>query len=224
MFKNWRLLVIKWIFLVLFGILALTLPQLSLLVLLRYLAVMFIILWWFLLLWSFEHIHSNKHRFLWSIEWTLDILIGVSIVINPAISLQLLILLIAIRAIVKAIMHIIHAIHIKKHIILFIFNALVLFLFAYLLVFHPREWAVAMTYILGIFAIIFGIALIYLGSQLKYLWQNKWATTEKTPSKNKDKDKLTTTKSRQKKKGSNPHYKSKSQSPSKVKTHNKKKK
>ncbi|NOZ44792.1 MAG: hypothetical protein GXP45_06750 [bacterium] len=49
MFHNWRLLPVKGMFLILFGILALVFPQLTLLVLLWYLAIMLVIIGGFLM-------------------------------------------------------------------------------------------------------------------------------------------------------------------------------
>lgn len=169
MFHNRRLLIIKGTFMVLFGVIAFVFPELTLLVLLRYLAIMFVILWWFLLVGSFGHIHDNKHWFLRLIEWLLDIGMWVLIIFNPQITLQLVILLISVWAAMKAVMYVIHAIKIKKHISLFLFNALILLIFAFVLFFHPLEGVIAMTYLLWIFAIVFGIWVIFLWSKLRHL-------------------------------------------------------
>jgi len=171
-FHNWWLLVVKWVFMIMFGAIAFLFPELTLLVLLWYLAVIIIIIWSTLLVGSIGHIHDNKHWFLWVIEWLLDIWIWMLVIFNPNITLQLIILFISIRAAVKWILYIIHAWKLKKYIPIFITNALLLIIFAFVLFFNPLEWAIAMTYLLAAFAIIFGFWVIYLGFQLKKLEHN----------------------------------------------------
>jgi len=169
MFHNWRLLPVKGMFLILFGILALVFPQLTLLVLLWYLAIMLVIIGGFLMVWSIGHIKQNKHRYLRLLEGLFDIVIGLIIISDPGMTLQLLILFIVVWAFFKGIFQIIHAIKIKKHVGHFVFNAVLLIAFSVVLYLNPFGGAIAMTYFLGIFGIVFGIAMASLGFRLKHI-------------------------------------------------------
>lgn len=186
MFHNRWLLAIKWVFLIIFGAIALALPELTLLVILRYLAVLLVMLGVFLVVGALGHLHDNKHWYMWLIEGLFDIAIGVFVVFNPDVTLQLLILVLAIWAVVKGIIHIIHAIKVKRHIGLHIFNAIILIIFGAVLFSNPFESAVALTYILGVCMILFGIGITFLGWKFRHL-DAEWSFAEARAAKAKKK-------------------------------------
>ncbi|NOZ44793.1 MAG: hypothetical protein GXP45_06755 [bacterium] len=102
-------------------------------------------------------------------EGLFDIVIGLIIISDPGMTLQLLILFIVVWAFFKGIFQIIHAIKIKKHVGHFVFNAVLLIAFSVVLYLNPFGGAIAMTYFLGIFGIVFGIAMASLGFRLKHI-------------------------------------------------------
>jgi uncharacterized membrane protein HdeD (DUF308 family) len=104
-----------------------------------------------------------------SIEGIFDILIGVLIVINPDITLQVLVLFISVWAAVKGLFYVIHARKLKRHITLFLINALLLIAFAFVLFFNPFAGAIAMTYLLASFSIVFGVGVSILAFKLRKL-------------------------------------------------------
>jgi len=168
-FNAWRLLFFKGIFAIIFGVIALALPELAIIALLFYLGVVLVLVWLFMSVWWIIHIKQNKHRYMWLIEWLLDICVWLTIIFYPDVTIQFLIILISAWALAKSILYIINAIRIKRHIALYLINSVILILFAVILFLNPIVWIIAITYILWFFAIVFGIWISYLSLKLRKL-------------------------------------------------------
>lgn len=105
-------------------------------------------------------------------EGILDIVIGFVIIFFPKFSLDIFIIILAIWAITVGFSQLFNAMNNKqgaKSKWLMLLNALIVIIFAIVLFINPFEGAVAVTYLVGIFAIIFGIFITVFSIQLKGL-------------------------------------------------------
>ncbi len=173
LFKNRWLLSIKGILSFFFGVFALSLPDITFVLLVIYLGLLLVVTGSFLIFGALTHIKHNKYRKLWFFEGIIDILIGLLITFYPGISMAILMVLLAIWIAFTGFMQIINWVKIKKHKWLWIFNGMMAFLMWVGLFLFPWLWATILVYILGSFAIVFGVVLTFVSFKLKNLVPNK---------------------------------------------------
>jgi len=169
LFRHRRLLLFKWVLAIMFGVIALMMPESALLAIIWYFAIILIVIWVLLVFGGFSHLKDHKHGYLWIVEWLFDVATAIIIFFYPDITLQLLLLFLAVWAWVKWIWYIIQAIKIRKHVIRYLFNCVILLSFSGMLFYRPTEWLVAMSYVIWFFAIIFGIGISGLALKLRQL-------------------------------------------------------
>jgi uncharacterized membrane protein HdeD (DUF308 family) len=165
--KNWWVLLIRGILAVLFGIMAFTLPDLTLVTLvLLYgvyafadgLTAIFVggsaRAWWFVLL------------------GVLGVIVGVFTFIYPGITAVALLYLIAAWAVVRGVFEIVTAIKLRKEISnewLLVIAGVLSVLFGVALVANPAAGVLAVVWIIGTYAFIFGLMMIVLAFRLRGL-------------------------------------------------------
>ncbi len=172
LFKNWWLLTLKGILAIVFGIFAVSMPGATLKTLMIYFGIVILIGGVVLIFGSLSHKKNNKKWQNWMFEGILDIVIGFVIIFFPKFSLDIFIIILAIWAITVGFSQLFNAMNNKqgaKSKWLMLLNALIVIIFAIVLFINPFEGAVAVTYLVGIFAIIFGIFITVFSIQLKGL-------------------------------------------------------
>jgi len=165
--KNWWVLLIRGILAVLFAIMAFTMPELTLVTLvLLYgiyafadgLTALFVgssaRAWWFVLL------------------GILGVIVGICTFIFPGITAVALLYLIAAWAVVRGVFEIVTAIELRKEISnewMLILGGILSILFGVALVANPAAGALAVIWIIGLYAFVFGLIMIVLAFRLRGL-------------------------------------------------------
>jgi len=169
MAEKWWTFVLRGVLAILFGILAMSYPGLTLVLLMLFVGAFFVIEG-LLELFGVMGGEGNK---LWGLLYAfVTIIAGVYVMTRPAISGVALAIVIGIWAIIKGFTEIAIAIRLRKEIqgeFFMILMGLIAVLFGLFLVFRPGDGALAVVKIIAIFAIIQGILAILLGFKLKGL-------------------------------------------------------
>jgi uncharacterized membrane protein HdeD (DUF308 family) len=165
--KNWWVLLLRGICAVLFAVMAFTLPGLTLVTLVLLYGVYALAdgltalwvggqarAWWFMLL------------------GTIGMIVGILTFAYPGITAVALLYLIAAWAIVRGVFEIVTAIQLRKEISnewLLILSGILSVLFGVALVAQPAAGALAVVWIIGTYALIFGLMMIVLAFRLRGL-------------------------------------------------------
>jgi uncharacterized membrane protein HdeD (DUF308 family) len=112
----------------------------------------------------------EAHRWALLLEGVLGIIFGVIALVTPVIAVLAWVYVIAAWALVTGVLEIVNAIHLRKHIsgeIWMLLSGVLSVIFGLLLAFWPLQGALAVTWIIGIYAVIFGIFFVVLAFRLK---------------------------------------------------------
>lgn len=171
-YKNWWLLAIKGILVTIFGIAAVFFPGVTLATLMIYFGILIVASGLFLLIGAFSHIKDNKHWANWLFEGVLDIIIGIIIIIYPQLTIDLFIIIVGIWAVTVGFTQLFSALRAHKTgraRWLMLLNALIVVIFGIVLFLNPTESSAALTMLVGVFAIVFGIFVTIYSFSLKNL-------------------------------------------------------
>jgi uncharacterized membrane protein HdeD (DUF308 family) len=171
-FKNWWLLTLKGILAIVFGVFAITMTGTTLLTLMTYFGIVIIVGGILLIFGSATHKSHNSIWKNWLYEGVLDIIIGLVIIIFPKFAIDLFVIILAIWAISVGFSQLFNAMNANKENKtrwMLLLNALIVIVFSIVLFINPFEGAVAVTYLIGIFAIIFGFFITLYSINLKNL-------------------------------------------------------
>jgi uncharacterized membrane protein HdeD (DUF308 family) len=165
--RNWWVLLIRGILAVLFAVMAFTLPGLTLITLVLLYGIYALAdgltalwvggrarAWWFVLL------------------GVLGVIVGIFTFIYPGITAVALLYLIVAWAVARGVFEIVTAIQLRKEISnewLLIIGGILSVLFGVALVINPAAGALAVVWIIGIYAFIFGLMMILLAFRLRGL-------------------------------------------------------
>ena len=169
--RNWWLIVLRGVCAIVFGLLALVWPGVTLATL--------VLLWGFYAfadgVLAFSAAFSGRGDAPWwalTLEGLVGILAAVAAFIYPGITAIVLLYVIAIWAIVTGIIEIVGAIQLRKEIEGELWLGLAGFgslLFGVLLIARPGLGALAVVWMIGFYALIFGVLLVALGFRAKAL-------------------------------------------------------
>ena len=124
----------------------------------------------FLLLAAIRNIKADKHAGMLLFESILTLVIGLILVLFPSFSLKFFLIIIGVWAVILGIVQLAILINIKEKIAsknILLFNGLLTIVLGVMLFFDPITTIGFLLKILGAFAIIFGILMIYFGFVLK---------------------------------------------------------
>jgi len=162
--------VISGVIAILFGILALFVPQETILKLTLYFGILILAGGFILLYLAIKNMKAEKPYALLLIESILVLLIGGIIAFMPGETLRVFLILIGAWAILTGLLQIILAVRMKgvvsRHGI-FTLNGVITLIFGLLLLFNPMGAAAFLMVISGILALVAGVLLIYLGIALR---------------------------------------------------------
>ncbi|WP_327090092.1 HdeD family acid-resistance protein [Nonomuraea sp. NBC_01738] len=168
--RTWWLVLIRGICAIIFGILALFWPGITVYVLVIFFAAYAIVGGSFSLFAAFGH--NVQSRAWLIISGIIGILAGIVAFVWPGITAVALLYIIAIWAIFTGIAEIVAGIAVRKQIDnewIIIVAGVISVIFGFLLLIWPASGMLALTWLLGIFALIYGIAMIVLSFRVKKL-------------------------------------------------------
>ena len=171
--NSWWSLVLRGLFAVLFGILALVWPGITLEVLILFFGAYSLVDGFSSSVGAFVHRKHDKTWWLFFLSGLAGIVVGVLTFLLPGLTVFVLVILIAARALVVGVFEIAAAIALRKTIYnewFLILNALLSILFAVVLFLVPGLGVLALIWMIGITAIVIGILLLAIGIKVRS-WQ-----------------------------------------------------
>ena len=167
--RNWWLILLRGICAILFGVLTFIWPGVTLLTLvLLYGAYAFVD--GVLALWAALVVGKTDARWWLLVIGLLGIAVGLVTVLMPGITALILLLFIAAWAIVIGVMQIIGAIRLRKEIDnewMLIASGVLSVLFGVILVVQPGAGALGLLFVIGVYAVIYGVMLVSLALRLR---------------------------------------------------------
>lgn len=170
--KFWWLFIFRGIIAVLFGLAAILLPSITLKLLVLLVGAFFFADGVLAIVGSFGTRRVEERWWVSLLEGTAGVLIGILAIIWPGTTLVAIVFMIAAWALVTGVFEIVAAIRLRKVITGEWFlglGGIISVLFGLLLFASPGTGAVTLVWILGAYAIFFGILLLLLGFKLKKL-------------------------------------------------------
>ncbi|HEX2621963.1 MAG TPA: HdeD family acid-resistance protein [Phototrophicaceae bacterium] len=180
MSKSWWVFLLRGILSILFGITALIMPGLTLATLIIVFGVYAVIDGVATIFYAFSTRQSDENWWMHLLEGIIGIIAGVLIVTWPGITAITLILVIAFWAIMTGIMQIAAAIRLRKEIdneFWLGLSGLLSIIFGILAFRFPGDGALALIWLIGIYAIVFGGFFIGLALKLRGMNQTTTSTT-----------------------------------------------
>ncbi|MFC5824341.1 HdeD family acid-resistance protein [Nonomuraea insulae] len=170
--RSWWLLLIRGLAAIVFGILALIWPGITLLVLVIFFGVYALISGLFELFAGFRH--GERPRAWLIISGIIGILAGIVAFLWPGITSLALLYLVAFWAIFTGVSEIVAGVHLRKVIDnewMFIVGGILSVIFGVLLLVWPGAGMLSLVWLIGVFAILYGIAMIALSFRVKNFTQ-----------------------------------------------------
>jgi uncharacterized membrane protein HdeD (DUF308 family) len=168
--RNWWTVALRGAIAIIFGLAALFWPDITLTALIFIFAAFVLVSGVLLAIAAFRDGLTHTHGWLMLLEGAIGIAVGIMAFIWPGITALVLLYLIAAWAIVTGVLEIIAAIQIRKEIQnewLLAIAGIASVLFGVLLIVWPLAGALAILWIIGAYAIIFGILLLILAFRLR---------------------------------------------------------
>lgn len=168
--RYWWAVALRGLFAILFGILALIWPSLTLLTLVYLFGAYVLVDGVFGVINGIQAYGERKRWWLLVLEGLLGIVVGILTFLWPDITALTLLYLIAAWAIITGVLEIVQAIQLRKVIrgeLLWIIGGALSVIFGFLLILFPGAGALSVIWLIGVYSILFGILLIILGFRLR---------------------------------------------------------
>jgi uncharacterized membrane protein HdeD (DUF308 family) len=169
---SWWALVLRGIAAIVFGVLAFVWPHITLAALILLFGAYALVDGVFSIIAGIKTHADNKRWWLLLLMGLLSVAAGIYAFVMPAITAFILLVLIAAWAIVGGVFEIAAAIQLRKHITgewLLVLSGIISILFGAALLYNPVAGALAVVWIIGIYAVVDGILLLALGIKLRGL-------------------------------------------------------
>ena len=170
--RNWWAVLLRGICAVLFGLAAFAWPGITLAVLILFYGAYVLVEGIFAVVSSFGRTKDGKFPWSMFLVGFVSIAVGVITFVWPGLTALALLYLIGAWAIVRGIFEIVAAIELRKQIEgewFLIFAGIASVLFGVLMVLWPGAGVLALLWLIGIFAVIFGVIIIILAFKLREL-------------------------------------------------------
>ena len=164
-FKNWWFLTISGIIIILFGLMILVFTEVFLMTAIKYFGIFILITGLILLLTTFYYVKKNKNVSMVAIQSIATIAIGLILLVFPGRSLQLFLILIGLWCIIVGILQLVILFFLRKTLVqwpVLLTNGILTIILGIIIFFHPFNMADVIGKLVGVFSIVFGIAIIYL--------------------------------------------------------------
>jgi uncharacterized membrane protein HdeD (DUF308 family) len=176
-FKNWGFLAVNGLVCILLGVLLFTFTQVFLKTVILWFGIVVLVSGAGLMISGINAIRKDRGASLVLIESIAAIAIGLVLIFYPGFSLALFLVLIGVWAIIIGIVQLVVLMSLREVLAnktLLLANALVTLIFGVLLFFNPFEWATFMGKVIGVFAILMGILLIYIAFVIRTTVKAAW--------------------------------------------------
>lgn len=170
--RNWWILSLRGFFAILLGIAAFIWPDITLHILILLFGIFLFLEGIFSTVSSLKFRDIYPHWWLYLIKGLLSMTIGIIAWVWPGITALVILILIAAWAIYTGLIEIILAMRLHDELEgewLLILSGVISLLFGLVLALQPAEGLLALTWLMGAFAIIFGLLLFILGFKLRQL-------------------------------------------------------
>ncbi len=167
--RNWWMIALRGLAALLFGLAALLLPRMTLETLIFLFGAYVLLDGVFAIATGIED-RAGESRWLVLLEGLTEIVVGVAIFVWPRISELILLYLMAAWAIVTGILEILAAIELRQEIEgewSLALSGLASLIFGVVVALRPEAGALAITWLLGLYAIVFGVLLLSLALRLR---------------------------------------------------------
>lgn len=168
--RNWWLFLLRGILALVFGVVAIAFPQAAFVSLVLIFGAFALVDGIFALVAAFSGGAKSENWWWLVLEGVFGILIGVLTIVQPAAMATAWVLVIATWAIVTGVFEIITAIRLRKEITgewAMILGGVISVLFGLAAAFYPASGAFAVGFLIGVYAVIFGAAFVWLGLNLR---------------------------------------------------------
>jgi uncharacterized membrane protein HdeD (DUF308 family) len=168
--KSWPWLILEGILAIVFGVIALVNPGLTLFSLQLLFAAWLIVDGVFEIANAFSDRSDGRHRWIPIVIGALGIIAGILVFMFPGVTLVTLVVLLGIWAIVRGIMQLVAAFQmrgIQSGMWWVGISGVISIMFGILVVVAPGAGALALLWVIGLFAIAFGVMLIVFGLQVR---------------------------------------------------------
>lgn len=182
LFKNWWLLTVNGFAAIVFGIIAIFFPEITLLILINYFGILGVFLGMFFVLGGIYYRKKNTLWRFWIYEGVLNFIIGLTILYNPSLSIEIFIVLVALWAIFTSLAQLVSAIRLKEFVpkrILYFVNGVIGILFGGILIFSSMGHQ-ALAMVLGFYAIVEGVFSIVISFIMRSIDRNITKNTTET--------------------------------------------
>jgi len=172
--KNWWVFGLRGLLSIIFGVLALVWPEITLLTLVTLFGVFVLVDGVLDLLAGFASAESNRRWWVLILEGLVEIGVALMTFFWTDITAIVLLYFIAAWAVLSGLMEIIAAVQLRRMIEnewAMILGGILSIVLGVLLIIFPQAGAVSLTWLIGIFAIIFGILFVILAFQLRKNWR-----------------------------------------------------
>jgi len=167
--RNWWAVVLRGVVAILFGLVALTLPGLTLEILVIFFGAYLLVDGVFTIVAAFTN-RTGQSWWVLLLEGLVDIAAGIVAFFSPRMATIVLVYIIAFWAIMTGFLEIGAAIQLRKEIkgeLLLAFSGIVSIVLGILLLIFPVAGAVTVAWLIGGYAILFGVMLLSLGLRLR---------------------------------------------------------
>jgi uncharacterized membrane protein HdeD (DUF308 family) len=168
--RNWWAVALRGVAAVLFGVVAIVWPDITVGVLVAFFGAYALVDGVFAILAAFRATDTDRW---WHVaEGVLGILVGLIAWVYPGLTALSLLYFIAAWALVTGVLEIVAAVRLRRHIqgeVWLALSGVLSVLLGILLILRPRDSALALVTVIGIYAIIFGVILVVLGLRLRGL-------------------------------------------------------
>jgi uncharacterized membrane protein HdeD (DUF308 family) len=168
--KYWWLVALRGLAAVVFGVLALVWPGLTLNVLIYLLAAYLLVDGIFSIVAAFRERGGRDRWWVDLLEGLLGVLAGLAIIVLPGLTALVLLYILAAWAVLTGILEIVTAIQLRRELqgeFFMILSGIASIAFGVLIALFPGDGLLAVVWIIGIYAILFGILLIVLAFRLR---------------------------------------------------------
>lgn len=176
--RNWWLLALRGVAAILFGVIAFALPGMTLAILVLMFGAYVLADGVIAIIDSIRYRDQLKNWWLWLLEGVLGVVFGVLTLFMPGVTAYILLMFIAAWAIIGGVLRIGAAIHLRKEIEgewLLALGGVVSIVFGVLLVVMPGAGILSLMWLIGIWAVLFGVVFIFLALRLRKAGQQRAA-------------------------------------------------
>jgi uncharacterized membrane protein HdeD (DUF308 family) len=164
-FKNWWFLLVNGVIALLFGLILVLYSQDSIKCLIRYFGIFVLAAGLLLLIIALINLKKDKHVAILMIQCVTSIGLGAFLLFSPENSLVVFQILIGVWAIIIGIIQLVILVNVRQNLTnknVFLFNGLMTIALGVIMFFNPLAFTMIVIKFIGLFAILFGIILIYL--------------------------------------------------------------